>query len=168
MTVNFNPEHFYKLRRKEGHLLVTLQALYENSPAMGEEVNFILDTGAYLTVLNRGTAITCGYDKLPKKTTYIRGYSGKEPADLVYIQGLKILGKVMTHVAVLIPHSLYSADPETGEKRQFQEVLGLNVLEYFNYFIDTENDMLHMKWNPTPKPYSKALACGEIYTVQPD
>jgi len=144
-----------------------LQAIHENSPIEGTDMPLLIDTGAYITVLNRGTARTCGFDKLPKKPAYIRGFSGKEPADLVYIQGLRILDKIMTNVSVLIPHAMNSIDPDTKTKRPFQEVLGLNVLEYFDYFISSSKDKLYMKWNPKPRPYNKALACGEIYTIKP-
>ena len=166
MIVNVAFEHFYKLTREKGHFHITLQAIHEKSLAEGTDISLIVDTGAHLTVLSRRTAILCGFDKLPKKTTFIHGYSGKEPADLVYIQGLKVLGKVMTNVPVFIPHAMYSIDPDTKEQRQFQEILGLNVLEYFNYYVCTEEDKLYIKWIPTPRPYDKKLACGEIYTVQ--
>ena len=166
MTIQFNPDSYCDLERKGGHLHITLQTIHENSHTRGNDVRLIIDTGAHLTVLNRSTAIRRGFDKLPKRTTFIHGFSGKEPADLVYIQGLIILGKIITHVPVLIPHAMYSTDPTTGEKRQFQEVLGLNVLEYFNYFVCTEGDKLYMQWNPAPRPYDKALACGEIFTTQ--
>ncbi|MCL2203175.1 MAG: retropepsin-like domain-containing protein [Defluviitaleaceae bacterium] len=147
-------------------MTVTLQTIHESSPVDGTDLQLIIDTGAHLTVLSRATAIMRGFHKLPKIPTFIHGYSGKEPADFVYIQGFKILGKVITHVPVLIPHALHSIDPETKEKRQFQEVLGLNVLEYFNYYVCTEEDKLYMKWNPAPRPHNDKLACGEIYTVQ--
>ena len=57
MTVHFNPKHFYELMREDGHLYVTLQTIYENCPEGGADIDFVVDTGAYLTVLNRTTAI---------------------------------------------------------------------------------------------------------------
>jgi len=42
-----------------------VRAFYEGSPNKGRQLNLILDTGAYMTVLSRKTAIRCGYDKLP-------------------------------------------------------------------------------------------------------
>jgi len=81
-----------------------------------------------------------------------------EPADVVRIPGLKILNKLVTDVPVLIPHRKYLT----------QEVLGLNVLEYFNYYVDTENTRLYMKLNPSPNSYDPMVACGKIFTITPN
>ena len=89
------------------------------------------------------------FDKLPKVTTELFGFGGGINVDLVRIPGFLILGKLHTNVPVLIPHELYRANPKTGKKKLLPEVLGLNVLEYFNYYIDTANDRLYLKQNPT-------------------
>jgi len=44
----------------------------------------------------------------------------------------------------------------------------MNVLEYFNYFIDNENDRLYLNLNQNPKPYDKLLECGGVYTLLPE
>lgn len=158
MTVTFRENDFITLRREGGHLYLFAQLYYEGVSDDGSLVNFILDTGAYLTVLSRRTAIRCGYDKLPSTVVTINGFGGSgEPADVVRIPGLKILDKFVTDVPVLIPHG----------KDLTQEVLGLNVLEYFNYYVDTENTRLYMKLNPTPIPYDTMIACGKIFTIFP-
>nr|AGS53410.1 hypothetical protein [uncultured bacterium contig00025] len=86
--------------------------------------------------------------------------------DYVRIPGLLILDKLRTDVPVLIPREMYRIDEETGEKKQMQEVLGLNVLEYYNYFIDTENDRLYLQENPKPRFYKKTLASGQVFLTQ--
>jgi hypothetical protein len=69
---------------------------------------------------------------------------------------LKIIDTLLTDVPVLIPHN----------KDLKQNIVGLNVLEYFDYYIDTGNDRLYLNLNPNPRPYDPALACGNIFTLQ--
>ena len=116
-----------------------------------------------MTVISRGTAIRRGFDKLPKISTELFGFGGGISVDFVRIPGLMILGKLHTDVPVLIPHEMYRMNPNTGQKKQMPEVLGLNVLEHFNYYIDTANDRLYLKENPSPRFYSDKLRGGFIY-----
>jgi hypothetical protein len=58
---------------------------------------------------------------------------------------------------------MYYVENNTGKKKQLQEVLGLNVLEYYNYFIDTENDRLYLQENPKPRFYSNELKSGQTF-----
>ena len=111
-----------------------------------------------MTVVSRTRAEEFGYNKLPKALTKIKGYTGEASADFVRIPSLKILDILMTDIPVLIPHN---RDLE-------HNIIGLNVLEYFNYYIDTENDRLYIELNSNPKPYNELLACGKIYAINPD
>jgi len=98
---NFGDTSYYNLVRKEGTLRITVQAVYEGSTKHGTDISFILDTGAYLTVISRGTAIRCHFDKLPKKRTTLFGFSGGIAADFVRIPGLRMLDRLYTDVPVL-------------------------------------------------------------------
>ncbi|MCL2663926.1 MAG: retroviral-like aspartic protease family protein [Oscillospiraceae bacterium] len=165
MDVFFGNNDFYELQRENGLLYVSLQLLYHGSPKEGEKIRFVLDTGAFLTVISRGTAIRYGFDKLPKEETVLFSFGGVIKVDFVRLPGLIVLGKIITDVPVLIPHTMYREDTETGERKQMPEVLGLNILEYYNYYIDTENELLYLKNNPNPKFYSKSLSSGQIFTL---
>ena len=167
MDIYFGDESFYELERINGLYFISLRILYKGSSVDGARVKFILDTGAYLSVISRSTAIRCGLDKLPKKTTILFGFGGGIRADYVLIPGFKILEKTRTDVPVLIPHEMYRIHPETGEKKLLPDVLGLNLLEYYNYYIDTENDKLYLNENPNPRFYSKELASGQSF-LSPD
>jgi len=165
MDVFFGNNDYYELHREKGLLYVTLRLIYQGSPKNGEKIKFVLDTGAFLSVISRGTAIRCGFDKLPKEETVLYRFGGVIKVDYVRLPGFIILGKVITDVPVLIPHTMYREDPETCEKKQMPEVLGLNILEYYNYYIDTENELLYLKANPNPKFYSKSLISGQVFTL---
>jgi hypothetical protein len=157
LNVSFADNVFYKLERQEGLLYVTLPIFYEGSPPSGTEIKFILDTGSFLSVISRGTALRYGLDKLPKKPTTLFGFGGGIDVDFVRIPKLKVL-REHHGVPVLIPHEMYRTHPKTGEKRPMPEVVGLNVLEYYNYYIDTENDRLYLRENPIPRFYDPKLA----------
>jgi predicted aspartyl protease len=167
-NVSFSDTAFYKLERRDGLFYVTLHTIYKDSPAEGAELKLILDTGAYMTVLSRGTAIRHGFDELPKKPTTLTGFGGSVDADFVRIPGLLVLGRLRLDIPVLIPHDMFYIDNKTGKRRQMQEVLGLNVLEYYNYFIDTENDRLYLQENPNPRFYRDELASGQVFVSAAD
>jgi len=158
MTVYFGDDSFLKLRRERGHLFAQILTVYAGGSVEGEKINFILDTGAFMTVISRDTAEQFGYDTLPKILSRIKGYSGEAVADFTRIPSLRILDTLLTDVPVLIPHSM--------ELRQ--NIVGLNVLEYFNYYVDNENDRLYLSLNPDPRPYDKLFACGGVFAIHPD
>ena len=167
MDIYFGDDCYYNLERIDGLFYLTLHIIYEGSPIDGDEIKFILDTGAYLSVISRSTAIRCGLDKLPKRTTNLFGFGGGISADFIRIPGFRIFEKTRTDVPVLIPHDMYRIHPETGEKKLMPDVLGLNVLEYYNYYIDTENDRIYFNENPNPRFYSKIFASGQSF-LSPD
>jgi len=158
MTVFFGDESFLKLERQDGHFYVRLRVIYTGGDIDGVEVPFILDTGAFLTVISRVTAVHFGFDKLPKAQSKIKGYSGEETADFIRIPSLKVLDSLITDIPVLIPHN----------RALKQNILGLNVLEYFNYHVDTENDKFYLSVNPNPRHYNDMLACGGIFEIKPN
>ncbi|MDR2599296.1 MAG: retroviral-like aspartic protease family protein [Oscillospiraceae bacterium] len=155
MTVYFDDSNYIQIQRQGGHHYITIRAVYTGSDVGGTDVDFILDTGAFMTVISRDIAKEFGYDKLPKVSAKIKGYSGEVSADFVRIPGLKVLEPLLTDVPVLIPHS----------NEHKLNVLGLNVLEYFNYYFDTENDKLYLCNNPNPRPYREILACGGVFII---
>jgi clan AA aspartic protease (TIGR02281 family) len=156
MTVYFDDSNYIQIQRRDGHYYVTIRTIYAGSDINGTDIDFILDTGAFMTVISRDIAREFGYDKLHKLSAKIKGYSGEVSADFVRIPGLKVLEPLLTDVPVLIPHS----------NEYKQNVLGLNVLEYFNYLIDTENDKLYLSKNPKPRPFREVLACGGVFAIQ--
>jgi len=148
-----NSSAYLNIKRHGGHYYVILRAIYNKSDkAYTEKIDFILDTGAFITVISRDIAGLFGYDKLPKIPSKIKGYTGETPADFVRIPGLKILNIELVDVPVLIPHN----------KELKQNILGLNVLEYLEYAIETKNDKMYIRLNTNPKFYHKILECGQV------
>jgi hypothetical protein len=166
MDIHFKDENFYDIKRQDGLFYVTLQAIHEGSANEGTDIKFILDTGAYMTVISRGTAIQCGFDRLPKKYVTLFGFSGGITADFVRIPGLRVLDKLYTDVPVMIPHDLYRVHPKTGEKKQMAEVLGLNILGYYDFYVDSTNGRLHLKETLVPSFYNDNLKSGQIFTIE--
>ena len=144
---------YLNIKRHGGHYYLTLRAIYNTSDKeYSEKIDFILDTGAFITVISRDIAEMFGYDRLPKIPSKIKGYTGEAPADFVRIPGLKILNTELVEVPVLIPHN----------KELKQNILGLNVLEYFEYSIETKNDKITISLNTNPRHYHKILECGQV------
>ena len=46
-------------------------------------------------------------------------------------------------------------------------ILGLNVIELFKYYVDTENDLIYFADNPTPT-IEEPLRCGKVHILSPD
>ena len=92
MNIYFDDNRFYELKREDGLFYVTIPVIYEGGEIAGEDLKFILDTGAYMTVISRGTAIRHKFDKLPKVTTELFGFSGGINVDFVRISGFLIIG----------------------------------------------------------------------------
>ena len=156
MNVYFKDGSFLDFRRREGHYYMYARAVHQRSGIDGEKIDFIFDTGAFLTIISRNTAVRCGFDKLPSTIISLSGFGGDgEPADFIRIPSLKILDVLVTDVPVAVPYDSEST----------REVLGLNVLEYFHYYIDTENDRIYFCRNLNPKPYDDRLACGQVFTA---
>jgi len=142
---------------EDGHRHVDVPLFYDKDSYSNEQVDFVFDTGAYLTVLTPLTAELFGFDKITPIQTNIplAGFAdSKCSGDLIEIPGMLLGGKRLVDVRVAIPY----LDTE-------DDILGLNVLEYFNYLIDSTNDRIYFKDNLTYKP-PKELACGKVTTVK--
>lgn len=127
---------------EDGHYHLRVPAFYEYDSHANYIVDFVFDTGAFLTVLTRSTATMLGFiDRFTVRPDIpLTGFSGGCRADLKEIPGLIIGGKRLTGVKVAVPHIDTDMD-----------ILGLNVLEYFKYFIDTEKDEICFSANPKPE-----------------
>jgi len=124
------------------HYYLDIPLLHDTDAFLNEPVQFLFDTGAYITVINKKTAILFGFDKLPSVVEHfpLAGISGFCDASLKEIPGMIIGGKVLKGVKVAIPHD----DTKYC-------ILGLNVLDYFKYLIDSEYKKVYFSNNPNYK-----------------
>jgi predicted aspartyl protease len=165
MTIELNENHFVEFERKYDHLMVWAHPFANESPKAPSKspVEFILDSGAMITMIDLGTAEELKYTSLPVKRSTTLG--GVVPGcsiavDYKVIEGIKIAGLRLSKVTVAIP------DPNDDNSLKFERsILGQNILEYFNYFMDTGNDKIYFAKNPNPKPISEDAKCGVVFTV---
>jgi len=139
----------------DGHYYLHVPAFYGNDDFSNYVINFIFDTGAYITVLSRKTIIRMGLDEkfTVEKNTPLSGFAGKTLVDIKEIPGFVIGGRRLEGVKVAVPHI------NTDEN-----ILGLNVLEYFKYFVDTENDKIYFAQNLNPDIH-EPLQAKRIYKL---
>ena len=140
----------------DGHRHIKVPVFFEKDNYSNHAIDFVFDTGAYLTVLTQFTAETFGFDKLipVQKNIPLTGFAdSKCYGDLIEIPGMLIGGKRLEDVRVAIPY----IDTEDN-------ILGLNVLEYFDYFIDSSSDKIYFSDSLTYKP-PKELGCGKVTTI---
>jgi predicted aspartyl protease len=125
----------------DGHYHLTVPAFYEKQSYSNRRTDFVFDTGAFITVMTRNTAERLRFFGLPTIIADIslNGFVGGCLADIKEIPRLLVGSRFLDGVKVAIPR-------ETTETN----ILGLNVIEYFKYFIDTENDKIYFAQNPQP------------------
>jgi len=140
----------------DGHRYVKVPIFFEEGSYSNDTVDFVFDTGAYLTVLTQKTARLFGFDKLTPISANIplTGFADSHcEGDLIEIPGMMIGGRLLEGVRVAVPYVSTEDD-----------ILGLNVLEHFCFLIDNANDKIYFTDNAVYKA-PKELGCGRISAV---
>ena len=71
MTVYFDDNNYIQIQRQDGHFYITVRTVYTGSDINGTDIDFILDTGAFMTVISRDTENDKLYlSKNPKPRPY--------------------------------------------------------------------------------------------------
>jgi len=156
MLPEINERMRVRYRRRKGHVYVNIPIVCEGSTD-SDEIRFVYDTGAYITVINRERYEKYKLDTLPRKEVIMNGYNGLSPGYIFQIPGLVIGQRLLTGV--------WAFSPKSGDIKQ--NLLGDNVIEYFIPIQDNHNDCLYFPDNPTPDPYVHpatgfSLACENI------
>ena len=158
VTYTFNPWNYVEFSRTRGHMLGYVHVFPPDGfPA---RIPFIFDSGAYITVLTRMSAVQIGLPLTGNYTANITGYNkerGSDKAEMVNVPKIGIGRFIVEDVQVLVP----------TKEIEIPEVIGENVLEYFNYVIDHDLDYIYFAKNPSPKPYMNPekginLSCGRV------
>jgi hypothetical protein len=160
LTLTFNDKTKVEFTRDKGQVYLNIPIVCEGSTD-GDSIEFIYDTGAYITVINRERYENYGLDKLPRRETSIGGYVGLAPGYVFQIPGLIIGNKLLSGVWAFTPISMEIK----------QNLLGDNVIEYFRPFQDNLHSCLYFLDNPNPKPFESeeppfSLACDSILFVE--
>jgi len=141
----FSPDKFDAVENLklelDGHYHLNVPAFYNFNSHANRPIDFIFDTGAFITIISRDSAALLGYlDRFTvQEGIILSGFSGSCLADLKEIPGFAVGGRRIEGVKVAIPHI------ETDVS-----ILGLNVIEYFKYYNDTECDKIYFSQNPYP------------------
>ncbi|MCL2224562.1 MAG: retroviral-like aspartic protease family protein [Defluviitaleaceae bacterium] len=141
----------------DGHYHLRVSAFYEFDSYANDIIDFIFDTGAFLTVISRVTAQEFGFlDRYTIQSDIsLAGFSGECLADLKEIPGMVVGGRRLTGVKVAVPHLITDMD-----------ILGLNVIDHFKFFIDTEKDRIYFSENPKPE-IPEMLKAKDIQVISP-
>lgn len=146
--------------RDMGHIYLDIAIICKGSTE-DDTIEFIYDTGAYLTVINRDIYEWFNLNKLPRREVTIGGYNATTTGYLFQIPGLKIGEKLLTGVWAFSPK----------HKDIKQNLLGDNVIEYFRPFQDNLNDCIYFIENPKPEPFTTSdgafsLACDGVFLIE--
>ena len=142
----------------DGHYHIQIPTFYEFGNFSNESIDYIFDTGAFITVLTLKVARFLGFaDKYTiRANVTMDGFAGSCLTDIKDIPGMVIGGRRLESVKVAVPQ----VDTDMN-------ILGLNVIELFKYYIDTENDMIYFADNPAPS-IDKQLRCGKVHILSPE
>ena len=146
--------------RSKGHIYIDIILVCEGSTE-NDTIDFIYDTGAYLTTINKYVYEWFNLSRLPRKEITIGGYNGVTPGYMFQIPGLKVGEKLLTGV--------WAFSPKSDEIKQ--NLLGDNVIEYFRPFQDNLNDCIYFIENTSPEPYISpdgafSLACDGVFLLE--
>lgn len=154
----FNEWQFSEFVHKKGHMIVSITNFIDDEDL--DKTDLIFDTGAFVTVLSRPTARRIKLPLGTGKPAALQGFTDEHdpiPGELIEIPRI-MLGKHLVYgVKVIVPL----------EDIAVAQVLGENVLEYFDYTVDHGNNIIYFKKNPNPKPYVNEkkgidLSCGKV------
>jgi predicted aspartyl protease len=120
------------------HYYLDIPVLCDLDYYLNRKVLFLLDTGAYITVISKATAMRLEFEKLPflVESFPLTGIAGSCDASLKEIPGMVVGGRLLKGVKVAIPH----------EDTKYN-ILGMNVLDHFSFLVDAENNKIYFNDN---------------------
>jgi hypothetical protein len=121
----------------DNKMIINIQSVDpQNRQQPVTEVDLLIDTGAFITMINKKTADTNGYPIISEKSCAISGFSQKDLlCDLRKISLMVFCGFTIKDVIVATPHY----DNIMGS-----EVLGMNVLENFDIGLEQNKGEIYL------------------------
>ena len=144
--------------KNDGHYHIHVPTFYAFGNIRYKLIDYIFDTGAFITVLTREEAAVLGFaDKFTiQKNVPLGGFAGGCLADIKDIPGMVMGGHHLEGVKVAVPQVHIDAN-----------ILGLNVIEQFKFYYDSQSDMIYFAENPSPT-IEEPLRCGKVRIITPD
>ena len=160
MVINIDNKTKMEYWRTKGQVFLSVQIVCEDSSET-DKVDFIYDTGAYLTVINREVYEWFNLNKLPRQEASMGGYISSAEGYVFQIPALVVGGRLLSGVWAFTPKS----------KDIKQNLLGDNVIEYFRPLQDNQEDCFYFVPNLSPSPYvsldsSFSLACDSVLLIE--
>ena len=143
MQINFDASHKSAFRRENGQYRLYATMFRNKDKTKLGLIDFIYDSGAFLTVINNERYETLGLCELPRIEHHIYGYTGKAEGYYFQLPLLHIAGEDLPYV--------WAFSPRSGELSQ--NLLGTNVIERFRVFQDNENNSFFFQKNNNPQYY---------------
>jgi len=140
---------------EDGNYHIRIPTFYDFKSFSNNKVDFIFDTGAYLTIISQRESSLFGFDDsfTIQRNVPLSGFAGGCLTDIKAIPGIIIGNRRLESVKVAVPQ----IDTDIN-------ILGLNVIELFKFYIDTEKDEIYFAQNPKPN-IPESLRCGKIHLV---
>ena len=156
IDINLKFRNRQKLLFDKAHYSLEVPIVLDKESRYNKSIFFILDTGAFVTIINNETANRYKIDLLPIKVKDhpLGGFAGSTKVNLVEVPQFIIGDRTIPDVVVAIPQI------ETT-----QNILGLNVLEYFKFYIDTDKNYIFFQDSDEYK-IENMYRCGEILSLK--
>ena len=140
---------------EDAHYYIDLLVTYNPELNHSKKIRFMIDTGAYLTVINNFTANELEHTlwKSIISSIPLAGFTGRTTATLKEIPKIIIGGRTLIGAKVAIPHD------DTK-----QNILGMNILEHFAFFMDTNNMSMYFADNLNYK-LPEELRCVDVLSI---
>ena len=156
---SFNFEYrdkIYLVFGEDAHYYIDLLVIYNTELNLSKKIRFMVDTGAYLTVINNFTANELEHTLWKSITTSIplAGFAGSTTATLKEMPKIVIGDRTLIGAKVAIPHD------DTK-----QNILGMNILEHFAFFMDTDNMYMYFVDNQNYK-LPEELKCLDVLSIR--
>ncbi|MCL2199458.1 MAG: hypothetical protein FWB80_11085 [Defluviitaleaceae bacterium] len=158
MKTNIGYTHKDAIRITENKIEVSLITI-NNGKTPVKSHDLLLDTGAFLTILNKRAAELNGYEIYKEKACTISGFSEKGLlCDLRKIPIAFFCNHKIEDVIIATPH----------ENIQVTEVLGMNILENFTFGLDFSAKEIFTKIRADFASQKPRYKCGAVSILTED
>ncbi|MCL2016360.1 MAG: hypothetical protein FWG68_08970 [Defluviitaleaceae bacterium] len=138
---------------KDNQAFIVLHSI-DNSRQPVKELRFLLDTGAFITTMQKEMAIKHGFKVTVPNAIEIGGFGGSKIfCDLRVIPTLIFCGYKMQDVIIATP---------TADKLPITEVVGMNILENFQFGVDFALCELYANARGRYISQKPKYQCGEV------